>query len=160
MGRGPRTLRKFGAQPTRLEAVDADPLGPLGDSSFPSVTSSQDEGPTPPRKELLASRSGRPSSSASQTSLNQSMMESVNLEDDSSISRLKGPPPVQPPAAVNDGGKRQIQPSVSVEQAAKPSFDITVGDPHKVGDLTSSHIVYQVRTKASPFPLSISCLSI
>ena len=34
-----------------------------------------------------------------------------------------------------------------MEQAAKPNFDITVGDPHKVGDLTSSHIVYQVRTK-------------
>jgi sorting nexin-1/2 len=34
-----------------------------------------------------------------------------------------------------------------VEQAAKPTFYITVGDPHKVGDLTSSHIVYQVRTK-------------
>jgi sorting nexin-1/2 len=39
------------------------------------------------------------------------------------------------------------QPSVSIEQAAKPSFQITVGDPHKVGDLTSSHIVYSVRTK-------------
>jgi sorting nexin-1/2 len=36
-----------------------------------------------------------------------------------------------------------------VEQAAKPTFEITVGDPHKVGDLTSSHIVYQVRTKTS-----------
>ena len=40
-----------------------------------------------------------------------------------------------------------MQPSVSIEQAARPTFDITVGDPHKVGDLTSSHIVYQVRTK-------------
>ena len=38
---------------------------------------------------------------------------------------------------------------MSVEQAAKPNFDITVGDPHKVGDLTSSHIVYQVRTKTT-----------
>jgi sorting nexin-1/2 len=38
---------------------------------------------------------------------------------------------------------------MSVEQAAKPSFDISVGDPHKVGDLTSSHIVYQVRTKTT-----------
>ena len=50
------------------------------------------------------------------------------------------------PGAV-DGARRQTQPSVSIEQAARPSFDITVGDPHKVGDLTSSHIVYQVRTK-------------
>jgi sorting nexin-1/2 len=38
---------------------------------------------------------------------------------------------------------------MSIEQAAKPSFDISVGDPHKVGDLTSSHIVYQVRTKTT-----------
>lgn len=43
--------------------------------------------------------------------------------------------------------RRENTPSVSVEQAAKPSFEITVGDPHKVGDLTSSHIVYLVRTK-------------
>lgn len=47
----------------------------------------------------------------------------------------------------NENQKRQTQPSVSIEQAARPSFDITVGDPHKIGDLTSSHIVYQVRTK-------------
>jgi sorting nexin-1/2 len=40
-------------------------------------------------------------------------------------------------------------PSVSVEQAAKPVFHITVGDPHKVGDLTSSHIVYSVRTNTT-----------
>ena len=45
------------------------------------------------------------------------------------------------------GPKRQTQPSMSVEEAAKPTFDISVGDPHKVGDLTSSHIVYQIRTK-------------
>jgi sorting nexin-1/2 len=38
---------------------------------------------------------------------------------------------------------------MSVEQAAKPTFDILVGDPHKVGDLTSSHIVYQVTTKVN-----------
>jgi sorting nexin-1/2 len=75
-------------------------------------------------------------------------MESVDLEDDER-QRAKGPPPVQPPvvAAGGETTKRQTQPSMSVEQAAKPTFNITVGDPHKVGDLTSSHIVYQVRTK-------------
>ena len=46
-----------------------------------------------------------------------------------------------------EGSRRQTQPSVSIEQAARPTFEITVGDPHKVGDITSSHIVYQVRTK-------------
>jgi len=54
---------------------------------------------------------------------------------------------VQPP--VGGPFPRQTQPSMSIEQAAKPSFDITVGDPHKVGDITSSHIVYQVQTRVS-----------
>lgn len=75
------------------------------------------------------------------------MMDSVNLEEDGA--GLRGPPPVQPPPTDTEGPKRQTQPSMSVEQAAKPTFDIAVGDPHKVGDLTSSHIVYQVRTKVS-----------
>jgi hypothetical protein len=76
-------------------------------------------------------------------------MDSVDLEDDPEVvARVKGPPPVQPPGTGSGAGPaRQTQPSMSVEQAAKPKFDITVGDPHKVGDLTSSHIVYQVRTK-------------
>lgn len=77
-------------------------------------------------------------------------MDSVDLEDDTGLAspKLKAPPPVQPPSQEEgEGPKRQSQPSMSVEQAAKPRFDITVGDPHKVGDLTSSHIVYQVRTK-------------
>lgn len=73
-------------------------------------------------------------------------MESVDLDEDGPSARAKGPPPVQPASALSTGDKRQNQ-SISVEQAAKPSFYITVGDPHKVGDITSSHIVYQVRTK-------------
>lgn len=80
------------------------------------------------------------------------MMDSVDLEEeegDTGVAspKLKSPPPVQPPQDDGESSKRQSQPSMSVEQAAKPKFDITVGDPHKVGDLTSSHIVYQVRTK-------------
>lgn len=73
------------------------------------------------------------------------MMDSVSLTEEPP--RGQNPPPVQPPPA--DAPKRQTQPSVSVEQAAKPTFHITVGDPTKVGDLTSSHIVYRVRTKVS-----------
>lgn len=74
------------------------------------------------------------------------MMDSVNLKEDGR--GFRGPPPVQPPAEA-EGVKRQSQPSVSIEQAAYPTFQITVGDPHKVGDLTSSHIVYQVQTKVA-----------
>lgn len=75
------------------------------------------------------------------------MLDSVDLSDDitTGSSGPRIPPPVQP--SQQAPVRRDTQPSVSVEQAAKPSFDITVGDPHKVGDLTSSHIVYLVRTK-------------
>lgn len=79
------------------------------------------------------------------------MMDSVNLDDDDEEqAQSQGPrvpPPVQAPQAA--AIQRQSQPSVSVEQAAKPSFSIYVGDPHKVGDLTSSHTEYSVTTKTS-----------
>jgi len=83
---------------------------------------------------------------SSQSSISRSMLDSVDLSDE--IEPPAGPrvpPPVQPAQAAPS--RRDTQPSVSIEQAAKPNFYITVGDPHKVGDLTSSHIVYLVRTK-------------
>jgi sorting nexin-1/2 len=144
--------RKIGAQPTRLEAVDGsnDPLGPLGgDAPFSAVPTAAEQAPTPPRKELTQNRNVRPSSSASQASFGKGSLDSSDRTSDNGLPvRQKGPPPVQPPT----GGpqSRQTQPSMSIEQAAKPSFDITVGDPHKVGDITSSHIVYQVHTRVSP----------
>lgn len=130
---------------TKLEAVDdsSDPLGPLGDKSFPPIP---EQGPIPPQKESFAARNLRPTSSASQSSSATGLMESVDLEDDEARPRMRPPPPVQPPSTSVEGPKR-TQPSMTVEQASKPTFNITVGDPHKVGDLTSSHIVYQVRTK-------------
>ncbi|EER24275.1 Vacuolar protein sorting-associated protein 5 [Coccidioides posadasii str. Silveira] len=148
-GRGIRTPRKFGPQVTRLEAVDgsSDPLGPLGDKSFPPIS---EQGPVPPQKEPFPARNARPTSSTSQSSSIAGLMESVDLEDESETRpRMRPPPPVQPPSSSDDAPKKQIQSSMTVEQAAKPSFYITVGDPHKVGDLTSSHIVYQVRTKTT-----------
>lgn len=78
------------------------------------------------------------------------MMDSVDLGDENvepAGARQRVAPPIQPPLNGQEITRKQTQRSVSIEQAAKPSFDITVGDPHKVGDLTSSHIVYQVRTK-------------
>lgn len=138
--------RKIEVQPTKLEAVDdsLDPLGPLGAEPTPEIPSIQaDQAPTPPRKELSA-KVNRPPSAPSAPSPG---FPGSEYEDGSlPVGRTKGPPPVQPQAP---GAVRQTQPSMSVEQAAKPTFDISVGDPHKVGDLTSSHIVYQVRTKVS-----------
>lgn len=83
---------------------------------------------------------------SSQSPMSRSMLDSVDLSDDAPPSvGPRIPPPVQPAQAAPV--RRDTTPSVSIEQAAKPTFDITVGDPHKVGDLTSSHIVYLVRTR-------------
>lgn len=144
-GRGPRR-RQYGVQSTKLEAVD-DPLGPLGAATPPPGPELAP--PAPPQKEAAA-RGSRGAPAASTSSL-RGMMDSVNLDDDDEEqAQSQGPrvpPPVQAPQAA--AIQRQSQPSVSVEQAAKPSFSIYVGDPHKVGDLTSSHTEYSVTTKTS-----------
>ena len=153
VGRGPRTPRtprRVEAQPTRLEAVDDSlgPLGPLGDNV--PLQSEAEPVPVPPLKEQsLPVRNLRPTSSTPDARMGSSMLDSVDLGQDgeAQMARSRYPPPVQPAQGGSDNRPRQTQPSMSIEQAAKPTFDITVGDPHKVGDLTSSHIVYQVRTK-------------
>lgn len=75
-------------------------------------------------------------------------MDSVDLgdSDHSTTSKTRFSQGQRSPGG-GESSRRQTQPSVSIEQAARPNFDITVGDPHKVGDLTSSHTVYHVRTK-------------
>ncbi|KAF1913558.1 vacuolar protein sorting-associated protein-like protein vps5 [Ampelomyces quisqualis] len=144
--RGPRR-RQYGPQATKLEAVD-DPLGPLGAATPP--VAGETAPPAPPQKETAAARSSRLAPDASASSL-RGLMDSVNLDDDSAeqpqLQGPRAPPPVQ--AASPNAPQRQTQPSVSVEQAAKPSFSIYVGDPHKVGDLTSSHTEYSVTTKTT-----------
>ncbi|KAL4881592.1 Vps5 C terminal like-domain-containing protein [Aspergillus karnatakaensis] len=146
--RNPRARGKISAQATKLEAVDDtfDPLGPLGDKPAETSPTGIEQAPVPPQKEAFAGRNVRPTSSASQASSAAGLMDSVNLEEDGA--GFRDPPPVQPPSEA-EGAARQQQPSISVEKAAHPTFDIAVGDPHKVGDLTSSHIVYQVRTKTT-----------
>lgn len=148
--RGPRTpIRRVGTQVTRLESLDDSlgPLGPLGDNG--STVLHPDQPPVPPQKEQVVTHNYRQLQLApSQSSLSRSTLDTVDLQDEVEINpKPRIPPPVQPPQS--GPVRRDTQPSVSIEQAAKPSFDITVGDPHKVGDLTSSHTVYQVRTKAS-----------
>ncbi|KAH7360375.1 Vps5 C terminal like-domain-containing protein [Rhexocercosporidium sp. MPI-PUGE-AT-0058] len=146
-GRNPRTPRRPGTQQVRLEALDDSlgPLGPLGDNA---PVPQADQPPAPPQKEQTLTHNARQPVATSQSSMSRSMLDSVDLSDDvEPASGPRIPPPVQPPQATTP--RRDTQPSVSIEQAAKPSFDITVGDPHKVGDLTSSHIVYLVRTKTS-----------
>ncbi|KAI1266662.1 vacuolar sorting protein [Xylariaceae sp. FL1019] len=144
--RGP--VRRLVAQPTRLEAVDdpLGPLGPLGDNGALGADSQADEPPAPPQKEQMVIRTTmRPSSQ--QKRPGPADPHHIDEDDYDRPSGPRHPPPVQAaqPSIARAGG----QPSVSVEQAAKPTFHITVGDPHKVGDLTSSHIVYSVRTRTT-----------
>jgi sorting nexin-1/2 len=144
--RGPRR-RQHGVQSTKLEAVE-DPLGPLGGPS--PAAGPEVDAPAPPQKEAASSHNARAAPGSSTPSL-RNMMDSVNLDDDDDDVRSSGPrvpPPVQAPSAAA-APQRQAQPSVSVEQAAKPTFHISVGDPHKVGDLTSSHTEYSVTTKTT-----------
>ncbi|EXA43790.1 Vacuolar protein sorting-associated protein vps5 [Fusarium oxysporum] len=137
--RGPRRLV---AQPTRLEAVD-DPLGPLGAATEDNGPA-QDAPPVPPQKEQMVIRTTMP-----QTQQQRRPADPHHIDDDENDGPKapRAPPPVE--AAQPSAVRSSNQPSVSVEQAAKPTFQITVGDPHKVGDLTSSHIVYSVRTKTT-----------
>ena len=145
-GRGPRTpIRRVTAKVTTLEASDngLGPLGPLGDNAAQPLQ--PEHPPAPPQKEQTGAQNAR-TLAPSQSNLSKSTMDTVDLDDESEPTlKARIPPPVQPSQGLPI--RRDTQPSVSIEQAAKPSFEITVGDPHKVGDLTSSHIVYQVRTK-------------
>ncbi|KAI4217099.1 MAG: hypothetical protein LQ351_000408 [Letrouitia transgressa] len=152
IARGSRTPRRVGTQATRLEAVDTslDPLASLGDST--SGLPEQDYPPVPPSKESTLSTPNARQSLPSHSQINKNKNELPDVAEGDThgdLPKRSSPGQVQPPPGSLENSRRQTQPSVSIEQAARPSFDITVGDPHKVGDLTSSHIVYQVRTKTS-----------
>jgi sorting nexin-1/2 len=148
------TPRRLVAQPTRLQAVEDDPLGPLS-ASAPSDNGlplgGSEAPPVPPVKEQLPLRTTMPASV--NTARRAGPADPHRIDDDEEEDGLdrpagpRQPPPVLPaqPSPV----RTSTQPSVSIEQAAKPTFQITVGDPQKIGDLTSSHIVYSVRTRVS-----------
>ncbi|KAJ6788148.1 hypothetical protein PWT90_03249 [Aphanocladium album] len=139
--RGPRRLV---AQPTRLEAVE-DPLGPLS-ASNDDGGAAEATPPAPPQKEQLVMRTTMPP----QQTQPRRPADPHRIDDDDADAGSRGPrvpPPVD--AALPSSNQSTQQPSVSVEQAAKPTFYISVGDPVKIGDLTSSHIVYSVRTKTT-----------
>lgn len=154
------TPRRLVAQPTKLQAVEDDPLGPLGgpggDVAAPLA---EGEPPLPPQKELASPTSlssplpVRTTMSLGQQTGRKAIADPHRIDDDDEVDedggRIGGraPPPVQAALPLQVDARGMGPPSVSVEQAAKPTFIITVGDPHKVGDLTSSHIVYSVRTK-------------
>jgi sorting nexin-1/2 len=144
-GRATRGPKRYVPQPTNLEVVD-DTLGPLGPLGAAPSEDAVDE----PTQEQASPVSGRQTAPPPQSGL-AGFMASVQLDDDDGEDggqpRARVPPPVQPPLDNTPAAFRQVQPSVSIVEAAKPSFSIQVGDPHKVGDLTSAHTEYNVYTK-------------
>ncbi|KAH8888814.1 Vps5-domain-containing protein [Thozetella sp. PMI_491] len=145
------TPRRLVAQPTQLTAVEDDPLGPLGAATPPSLDAGllgSDAPPVPPVKEQLPIRTTLASAGGAPRRAGPPDPHRIDEdEDDGRPAGPRQPPPVQPPQP--SPVRSTTQPGVSIEQAAKPNFVITVGDPHKVGDLTSSHIVYSVRTRTT-----------
>ncbi|GIZ40314.1 hypothetical protein CKM354_000365900 [Cercospora kikuchii] len=140
-GRGHATL----TQSTTLETLD-DSMGPLGPLGMEPVD--EPVAPTPPVKEL-ASRTRNAAGSRPSTAASGASSRGADFDDDGSS--LNGgpriPPPVEPPQF--GGRHRPAQPSQPVEQAAKPTFHIVVGDPHNVGGATGSHTAYNVITKTT-----------
>ncbi|CAK1355575.1 unnamed protein product [Cercospora beticola] len=140
-GRGHATL----TQSTTLETLD-DSMGPLGPLGMEPVD--EPMAPTPPVKEL-ASRTRNAAGSRPSTAASAASSRGADFDDDGSS--LNGgpriPPPVEPPQF--GGRHRPAQPSQPVEQAAKPTFHIVVGDPHNVGGATGSHTAYNVITKTT-----------
>ncbi|CAK7271769.1 Vacuolar protein sorting-associated protein vps5 [Sporothrix epigloea] len=158
------TPRRLVAQPTRLQAVEDDPLGPLGSAGSSSTEAGGDGAgsalfkptagglespPAPPSKEVtLPVRTTMPA--ASGRSVRGPPDPHRIDEDDADSSYGSGPRAAPPVAAAQPSPVRtSSRPSVSIEQAAKPTFSITVGDPHKIGGATGSHIEYSVKTKTT-----------
>lgn len=114
---------------SKLEDLDleSDPLGPLGEVGAETVA------PPPPAKDdSLASRAAKqPPTTFSEI---KAEIETPRYTD---LGRAQ-PPPVS----------RQL--STPLEQAAQPpTFNIYVGDPTTIGNITGSHTEYKVRTKVA-----------
>ncbi|KAK3720174.1 Vacuolar protein sorting-associated protein vps5 [Vermiconidia calcicola] len=130
------------AQSTTLESLD-DAMGPLGPLGMEAQVD-EPAAPAPPVKEL-ASRTRQPTATSSRPG---TAASTLAADPDAASTHNNGarvPPPVQP----HQLDQPRTRPSMSVEQAAKPSFNITVGDPHTVGGATNSHTVYSVITRTS-----------
>jgi sorting nexin-1/2 len=123
------TFRRSRKQPVRAAAVssrlenltlDADPLGPLGGSQ------------------------GRPDSSSGAAGDTQRAIDDMGPSTTDAFQRTPRSQRRGELASTNEHS-----PSVPREQAASPTFHIIVGDPVKIGDLTSAHTVYKVSTRTT-----------
>ncbi|PWW75339.1 Vps5-domain-containing protein, partial [Tuber magnatum] len=157
-----RNPRRPGRHVARIEAIDDDlgPLGPLGDNfndnidTAPAGKPRHDSPPEPPQKEGSPRTARAIPGAPGRMSLTGDSMDTVPL-DDSGAEVYEGgyrrPPATDFAQIVGREalGESLPPPKPAGHQPASPSFEIHVGDPHKVGDLTSAHTVYQVRTKTT-----------
>ena len=105
--------------------------------------------PLPPVKESALNQSA----TAALTNINRG-------PDGGRVGEGSGPQPIgalgEPGAILGGGGDGRAgqggQQPAQQQLPQKPMFEVSVGDPHKVGDLTSAHTVYQVRTKVIEVP--------
>lgn len=123
---GGRKPIRASAITSRLEqlGLDSDPLGPLG-----APETSEASRPDPPTKE------SQPSGGVTSASIGK-----VKMDVRSASNYYNA-------ANEQNGSGRPL--SVPLEQAANPTFNIVVGDPTKIGDITSAHTVYKVSTRTN-----------
>ncbi len=114
------------------------PLGPLG----LEAAAEEPAAPAPPVKGLPTRTRQSTTSSRPGTATSARSGGTFPEHDASSLNGARVGPPVQPPSHFD----RATPSSQPVEQAAKPHFNISVGDPHTVGNAASSHTVYTVIT--------------
>lgn len=122
---GARKPIRAAAIASRLETLDLDndPLGPLGspDNRDPSP-------PPPPIKESIVNK---------------------NVAAPRFESPGRGISRTPSYRSSDDHHAETHAQSIPLEQAANPNFAISVGDPTKIGDITSAHTVYKVSTKTN-----------
>lgn len=125
-GGGGRKPIRASAITSRLQTLDleSDPLGPLGSENI------EDSSPMPPPKE------------------EQSGNVQIALPADRTIAGASQVAGSQSETTLSSETEART-PSIPLQQAANPSFSINVGDPTKIGDLTSAHTVYKVSTKTT-----------
>ncbi|BFZ56756.1 Vacuolar protein sorting-associated protein vps5 [Savitreella phatthalungensis] len=119
-----RRSNRAAALSARLENVDldVDPLGPLGHSSTDFSEQVSPQLPQAVFSSTAATASTRPSRATS---------------DDEGLAGTVGT------ASSHAAG------NVQAEHTTNPVFRITVGDPTKIGDITSAHTVYRVNTQTT-----------
>ncbi|GAO48218.1 Vps5-domain-containing protein [Saitoella complicata NRRL Y-17804] len=140
----PSSRRTPGGRMTQSVVLDLDagPLGPLGGGPL-----SEDSSPTAslPTRDSRPSRTDQVRQEIDALALQSNAGPSREAQEVPGLSRENSYSRSAPEPAVPTSKPSHIP----LEQAAKPSFDISVGDPQKIGDLTSSHTVYKVRTKTT-----------